>query len=94
MSDNKPDKSFDQKLADIRSRNEEEDYSETAEDTASYGKGHNAAGEFLASVIAGGLLGYAIDRYFETSPWGLFFFICLGFVSAAIRATKAATKDD
>jgi len=29
------------------------------------------AWEFLGSILAGALLGFVADRYFESSPWGL-----------------------
>ncbi len=29
------------------------------------------AGEFLGAIIAGALLGYVVDRYLGSSPWGL-----------------------
>jgi F0F1-type ATP synthase assembly protein I len=29
------------------------------------------AWEFLGSILAGAVLGYVADRYFESSPWGL-----------------------
>ena len=54
-----------------------------------------AAGSiFLSSVIGGGLLGYGIDWFFGTLPWGLLFFIVMGFVSAVIQANAAMKKDD
>ncbi|WP_341760481.1 AtpZ/AtpI family protein [Candidatus Endowatersipora endosymbiont of Watersipora subatra] len=51
--------------------------------------------EFIASVIVGALLGYSVDYFFKTNPWGLIFFLVLGFVSSVfniIRSTDLASK--
>ncbi len=58
------------------------------------GKGARAGSEFLASVFAGAFLGYAIDWYFSSSPWGLMFFIVMGFVSAVFRANAAMKEEN
>ena len=55
-------------------------------------RGARAGSEFLASVLAGGIIGYGIDTFFETLPWGMIIFLILGFVSGTYRAT-AATKE-
>ncbi len=54
-------------------------------------KSARAGSEFLASVFAGGFLGYGIDWLFGTLPWGMISFLVLGFVSGVYRA-NAATK--
>lgn len=50
--------------------------------------GANAGYEFLAYVISGGIVGYGIDYFLKTLPWGLILFIILGFVLGVIRANK------
>jgi ATP synthase protein I len=35
--------------------------------------------EFMAGVIAGAGLGWLLDRWLGTSPWGLIVFFLLGF---------------
>lgn len=48
--------------------------------------------DFLGTVIAGGIVGFVFDKYFETAPWGIMGFMVLGFFSATIRAQNAAKK--
>lgn len=52
--------------------------------------------EFLAYVISGGLLGYGIDYFFHTLPFGLMICMILGLVLGVFRANyrtqKAAKK--
>ena len=50
--------------------------------------------EFLAHVIAGGLIGYALDKVFDTMPWGIMFMIIMGFVSGIYRANKVMKKNN
>lgn len=54
----------------------------------------NAGYGFLGTVIASGVLGYVIDRFFETQPWGLMAMLILGFVYATMRAQKAMNSKD
>ena len=43
------------------------------------------AWEFFGSILAGALLGYFFDRYFETSPWGLIALTLLGTTTGLYR---------
>ncbi len=52
-------------------------------------KSARAGSEFLANIFAGAILGYGIDWYFETLPWGMIFFIIMGFISGVYRANAA-----
>ncbi|MCB9983962.1 MAG: AtpZ/AtpI family protein [Rhodospirillales bacterium] len=54
----------------------------------------NAGYEFLGTVIASGLVGYGIDRYFDTTPWGMIILLVLGFVTATYKAQKKLNKKD
>lgn len=56
-------------------------------------KESRAGTEFLSSVIGGGILGYATDWLLGTLPWGLLFFLIMGFISAVYRA-NAAMRDE
>ena len=63
------------------------DYEQEPVDTAS-SDGANIGYEFLASVISGGVVGYLIDYFAGSLPWGMIVFIVLGFVAGVIRANK------
>jgi ATP synthase protein I len=49
--------------------------------------------EFVAGVLAGGILGWLVDRWVGTAPWGLIVCLILGFAAGMLnllRATGAA----
>lgn len=53
-----------------------------------------AGSELLANVFAGAFLGYLIDKFFSTAPWGLIAMMVLGFVSGVLRANAAMKKNN
>ncbi|GJE55393.1 hypothetical protein EKPJFOCH_1884 [Methylobacterium thuringiense] len=44
--------------------------------------------EFVAGVIAGGILGWIFDRLFGTAPWGLMVFLLLGFLTGIYNVMR------
>ena len=56
------------------------------------GKAMGFAGDLIAGVAVGGFLGYAIDRFFGTSPW--FFIVCffLGFAAGVKNMLREFNK--
>lgn len=47
-------------------------------------------GEFGAAVIVGALLGYGVDYFVHTSPWGLIIGLGLGFVAGVANMVRVA----
>ena len=62
-------------------------------------KAYQAVLEAVLTVPAGALLGYGVDRFFETGPWGVVGGLVFGF-AAFVRAAMnlperlAAVKED
>ena len=46
--------------------------------------------EFIAAVAVGAALGWVIDRYAGTTPWGLIVFLLLGFAAAVLNVLRSA----
>lgn len=46
--------------------------------------------EFVAGVLVGTGLGWAIDWFFGTQPWGLIIFVLLGFAAAVVNVMRAS----
>ena len=81
--------SLDQRIKEARE--DQEDYEEmqygtSSEETPDEKRGKRAASEFLANVLAGALLGFVIDKYCDTAPVGMIFFIIMGYVGGVYRA--------
>ena len=48
------------------------------------------ASEFVAGVLAGAALGWMIDRFAGTSPWGLIVFMLFGFAAGIFNMMRAS----
>jgi len=46
--------------------------------------------EFIAGVVVGAGIGWFIDRFAGTSPWGLIVFLLLGFVAGVLNVLRSA----
>lgn len=46
--------------------------------------------EFVAGVIAGGILGWIVDHVFGTKPWGLIVLLLLGCVAGFYNVLRAS----
>tara|TARA_B100001989_G_scaffold251369_1_gene230433 strand:- start:6699 stop:6992 length:294 start_codon:yes stop_codon:yes gene_type:complete len=93
------DDDIEKKLADLESRIDkvrEKDRIEEAQITEKrrVSKGSRAGSEFLASIIAGFVLGYIIDRFADTAPLAMLFFMMMGFVSGIYRANAVLQKNN
>ena len=48
--------------------------------------------ELTVATIIGGLMGYALDSYFETKPWGLVVGVVFGVVAGCMGVYRVAIK--
>jgi ATP synthase protein I len=55
-----------------------------------YAKGFRLSSELVAGVLVGAGLGWLIDRWFGTSPWGLMIFLLLGFAAGVLNVMRSA----
>ncbi len=53
-------------------------------------KGLKIASEFIAGIMVGGAIGYGIDRFFGTTPFGLIIFLMLGFAAGVLNVVRSA----
>jgi len=59
-------------------------------DTSGFARGFRLSTEFVAGVLIGALVGWLIDRWLRTSPWGLIVFLLLGFGVGVKNVMRAA----
>jgi ATP synthase protein I len=59
-------------------------------DPSAFARGFRLATEFVAGVILGAALGWVVDRWLKTSPWGLILFLLLGFAAGVLNLMRSA----
>ena len=57
-------------------------------------RGWSVATEFVGAMLAGGLLGWFIDRWAGTGPWGMIVLLLLGFVTGLRSVLRQQKKFD
>ncbi len=58
--------------------------------SSSLGQAMTLSTEFVAGVIAGGVLGWIVDHVFGTKPWGLIVLLMLGFVAGVYNVMRVS----
>lgn len=56
--------------------------------------GWQAASEFIGAMLAGGFIGWFIDRQAGTGPWGLIAMLLLGFATGLYQSLRRQKKLD
>lgn len=57
---------------------------------AGFGQALKLSSEFIAGVAVGGLLGWTVDHWAGTSPWGLIVLLLLGFGAGVLNVMRSA----
>ena len=57
-----------------------------------YSQALKLSSEFVAAVIVGAMIGYLLDLFLPTKPWGLIVFLLLGFCAGVLNVLRAAGK--
>lgn len=68
--------------------------SKSASANTETGKALRAATDLVAAVVVGGVLGYGIDRFLGTKPWGMIIFFFLGFAAGFLNIYRSQTGQD
>jgi ATP synthase protein I len=59
-------------------------------DSRALGQAMRLSAEFIAGVLAGGMIGYLVDALVGTRPWGLIVCLILGFFAGMLNLLRAA----
>lgn len=87
---------LDQRISELRkdradrakqSEHESQNHSASASAMA---RGFRLSSELVGGVIVGAVIGWSIDRWLSTSPWGLMVFLMLGFAAGVLNVMRAA----
>lgn len=65
---------------------------EGASGAAGYGQAIKLSSEFIAGIAVGVGLGWMMDRFAGTSPWGLIIFLLLGFAAGVLNVLRSVGK--
>ncbi len=68
----------------------EEQDTESQQRASNLARGFQLSTEFVAGILVGGILGWAIDHFAGTSPWGLIVFLLLGFAAGTLNVMRSA----
>ena len=71
-------------------RAEAEPRTRQTSNSSAIGQAFRLSAEFVAGVAAGGVIGWLIDHFAGTSPWGLIVFLILGFCAGMLSLLRAA----
>ena len=59
-------------------------------DPSALARGLRLSAEFVAGILVGAALGWLMDRWLGTSPWGLIVLLLLGFAAGVLNMMRAA----
>jgi ATP synthase protein I len=77
-------------LATRRSDGQSEQNAAKSGSATGYGNALKLSSEFIAGVMVGAGLGWVIDNWAGTSPWGLIVFLLLGFGAGVLNVMRSA----
>jgi ATP synthase protein I len=59
-------------------------------DASAFARGFRLSSELVAGVLVGALIGWLLDRWLGSTPWGLIVFLLLGFAAGVLNVMRAA----
>jgi ATP synthase protein I len=59
-------------------------------DMSGFARGMRLSAELVGGVVIGFILGWLLDRWLGTSPWGLIVFLLLGFAAGVLNVMRSA----
>lgn len=59
-------------------------------DNSGFGNALRLSTEFVSAVLVGAAIGWGIDKVTGYPPWGMIFFLFLGFVAGVLNVMRAA----
>lgn len=63
-------------------------------DKAEKGKAFRAGTDLVAALAVGVFLGYWVDQWLDSKPWGMVFFVFVGFAAGFLNIYRSQTGQD
>jgi ATP synthase protein I len=64
--------------------------SRSGADMSGFARGMRLSAELVGGVAIGFIIGWLIDRWLGTSPWGMIVFLLLGFAAGVLNVMRSA----
>lgn len=79
-------------LAKVKAEDDAEQRTEqnAAETRKGFAMAIKLSSEFISAVIVGAMLGYLLDHFAGTSPWGMIVLLLLGFCAGVLNVLRSA----
>ncbi len=79
-------------LAKVKAEDEAEERAErnAAESRKGFATAIKLSSEFISAILVGAMLGYLLDYFAGTSPWGMIVLLLLGFCAGVLNVLRAA----
>lgn len=61
-----------------------------SEDVKGMSQALKLSSEFVGAVVVGAMLGFLLDYFLPTGPWGMIVFLLLGFCAGVLNVLRAA----
>jgi ATP synthase protein I len=81
---------LDQANSDLSRKSETGLASRSAADHSAFARGFRLSSELVVGVLIGAALGWLIDRWLGSLPWGMFVFSLLGFTAGVLNVMRQA----
>lgn len=88
--DSKPDDALEKRIAAARAAEAGSRDDTKRAESASW----SVATEFVGAMLAGGFIGWFIDRQFDTGPWGLIGLLLLGFITGLRNVLRKQAREN
>ncbi|MCA1489528.1 AtpZ/AtpI family protein [Sinorhizobium alkalisoli] len=62
----------------------------SAESRKGYAEAMKLSSEFIAGIVVGAFLGYLLDHFAGTGPWGMIVLLLLGFCAGILNVLRSA----
>lgn len=77
-------------LDDRRTAEEVKEQARSKNDTKGYAQAMKLSSEFIAGIVVGGGMGWLLDQWLGTMPFGLIVFLLLGFGAGVLNVLRSA----
>ncbi len=74
----------------IASRDADGDTVQAPSGSSNLARAMRLSSDFIAGILVGTFIGWLIDYFAGTSPWGLIVFLLLGFAAGTLNALRSA----